>query len=794
MKKQFSHLFYCILALFLLVGGVYLLSDNFFVNNSNLIVDEQEIEFDDETDASEINMYFHISQRWSSDGNATSFSNTGNYKNGDYNFEKLGVVKTKIVEIDNDYEDEKVSDYSEKTLNKLTDAASIRVKAWQAFWAKVKINVNLIVNVKSIEGFDVGYNIITKQDESANVDYDNFVSELQDETNHYKEYSYWGGNVKVIKYVIICYRPQIKNVTFKSNGSNYTTISITNTYKWVLPEEPTREGYTFDGWYTAEKGGDKIEAGSNFFSASDLTVYAHWTPHDYTIRYNKNDGSSKDASQNYYYDEEKQLRSISDLGFERDGYTFLGWSDSQNGSVLYSDAHKILNLTSKNKAVIDLYAIWEANKYSLIFNKNKGSGSTEPTLNTTRLLVTYDSQYGALASISRVGYTFDGWYTAEQGGDKIASESIVKITQDTNLYAHWTANTYSIVFNACGGSGIMNKMTMSYDQGQYLSFNTFTRSGYIFVGWATTAEATKASYRDNQRVTNLTSVNRDTINLYAIWVETWANKVTKAAEGSGTKASPLIINTASDLAYLAYYVNYTENSSEIYIEQKSTIIMTGVTWCPIGTFEKPFKGSYNGNGFAIVGLTTPKYNDEYLGMNVGLFGYVSNAKLTSISILGGDITGDSNVGAIAGYSLGDTVIENCYVEADVKGNSNVGGIVGLTYGNTEIISCGFNKGIVEGKVNVSLIIGRDSKEQAKIKDCIVISSTNKQLSSSLATIIDCILISGDLKKYYGDGNFENWIITVDGIPAPAGLSWMATAGDKITSVNQLIELGYTKAN
>ena len=792
MKKQFSHLFYCILALFFLVGGVYLLSDNFFVNNSNLIVDEQKIELDDGVEATENIINFQITQKWSNDGNATSCSSTGNYKNGDYDLDSLGTVSAKITSVKDNKGNASKSDYTKgvKSVYKLSDTMELAAYGWCWWLNTIELVVSIELKVDNIEGF---YSAIYCTDKIQTESFTGYYNDLSKSFTSTLTAGNFDENVYNI-YITIYYRPQIKNVTFKSNGSNYTTISNTNTYKWVLPEEPTREGYTFDGWYTAEKGGDKIEAGSNFFSSSDLTVYAHWTPHDYTIRYNKNDGSSKDASQNYYYDEEKQLRSISDLGFDRDGYTFLGWADSQNGSVLYSDAHKILNLTSKNKAVIDLYAIWEANKYTLIFNKNKGSGSTEPTLNTTRLLVTYDSQYGALASISRVGYTFDGWYTAEQGGDKITSESIVKITQDTNLYAHWTANTYSIVFNACGGRGIMNKMTMSYDQGQYLSFNTFTRSGYIFVGWATTAEATKASYRDNQRVTNLTSVNRDTINLYAIWVETWANKVTKAAEGSGTKASPLIINTASDLAYLAYYVNYTENSSEIYIEQKSTIIMTGVTWCPIGTFEKPFKGSYNGNGFAIVGLTTPKYNDEYLGMNVGLFGYVSNAKLTSISILGGDITGDSNVGAIAGYSLGDTVIENCYVEADVKGNSNVGGIVGLTYGNTEIISCGFNKGIVEGKVNVSLIIGRDSKEQAKIKDCIVISSTNKQLSSSLATIIDCISISGDIKKYYGDGNFENWIITVDEIPVPAGLSWMATAGDKITSVNQLIELGYTKAN
>ncbi len=89
-----------------------------------------------------------------------------------------------------------------------------------------------------------------------------------------------------------------------------------------------------------------------------------------------------------------------------------------------------------------MYAYLTPNKYLVYFNANGGN-----TPNPTSKLVTYDSTYGSLASISRTGYTFDGWYTSPSGGTKIESTTEVNITSDQTLYAHWTINSYYVDVN-----------------------------------------------------------------------------------------------------------------------------------------------------------------------------------------------------------------------------------------------------------------------------------------------------------------------------------------------------------
>ena len=68
-------------------------------------------------------------------------------------------------------------------------------------------------------------------------------------------------------------------VTFNANGGSVATASKTVKYNstyGTLPT-PTREGYTFDGWYTAASGGTKITADTKVTATGDQTLYAHWT-------------------------------------------------------------------------------------------------------------------------------------------------------------------------------------------------------------------------------------------------------------------------------------------------------------------------------------------------------------------------------------------------------------------------------------------------------------------------------------------------------------------------------------
>lgn len=76
------------------------------------------------------------------------------------------------------------------------------------------------------------------------------------------------------------WKPKSCTVTFDPNGGTVTTKSRTVTYdeNYILPGDPTRTGYTFDGWYTAKTGGAKVTTETKVTATANHTLYAHWSP------------------------------------------------------------------------------------------------------------------------------------------------------------------------------------------------------------------------------------------------------------------------------------------------------------------------------------------------------------------------------------------------------------------------------------------------------------------------------------------------------------------------------------
>ena len=87
-------------------------------------------------------------------------------------------------------------------------------------------------------------------------------------------------------------------------------------------------------------------------------------------------------------------------------------------------------------------------------------------------------------------------------------------TKDTfTFYAIWEPNTYSVKYNANGGTGSMSGSSHTYNVAKSLNANGFSRSGYTFLGWSTNKDATSATYSNKQSVKNLTSTNGATVTL-----------------------------------------------------------------------------------------------------------------------------------------------------------------------------------------------------------------------------------------------------------------------------------------
>lgn len=111
----------------------------------------------------------------------------------------------------------------------------------------------------------------------------------------------------------------------------------------------------------------------------------------------------------------------------------------------------------------------------------------------------------------------DGYVTIRpnQGADG-RDDAIVHMDGITVTYT-FAGLTYSVQFNANGGSGSMSNQSFSFDKAKNLTMNGFTRTNYKFLGWTTNSDGSGTFYKDGENVVNLSSTNGAIVNLYAKW-------------------------------------------------------------------------------------------------------------------------------------------------------------------------------------------------------------------------------------------------------------------------------------
>lgn len=213
-------------------------------------------------------------------------------------------------------------------------------------------------------------------------------------------------------------------------------------------------------------------------------------------------------------------------------------------------------------------------------------------------------------------------------------------------------------------------------------------------------------------------------SVYGVSDEWNGNAATGFAGGTGTETDPYLISTAEQLAYFAGQVNKSSGNNTYagqYIRLTQDILLnrmnadgTFVSSSPrpfpsIGSLSKPFKGTFDGNGFEIIGLDKGWDSSE----NKGLFGYAGDDSVIMNLIISGKLAAHKYAGVVAGYTNGtitgcvvncpvvnnwtsyhggiagkagpDSIISNCTVLSSVEGTDYIGGIVGYTEG--EVFEC-----------------------------------------------------------------------------------------------------------
>lgn len=211
--------------------------------------------------------------------------------------------------------------------------------------------------------------------------------------------------------------------------------------------------------------------------------------------------------------------TVKSNGFTKTGYTFNNWYSSY-GEKMYNPG-----ATYSANGGTTMRAQWSANKYTVIYNPNGGSGSI------AKAEATYDS-YFTLQKIGyeKTGYEFNGWATTNTAttaqykvGDRVRNLTTTN-NGIVNLYAVWKPITYSIIYDP-GDDKIFERMADSshvYDVPKNLSRNTYVKTGYDFQHWLASSDDSNSSlngaiFADSQNVINLTTDKTEIITLTAIW-------------------------------------------------------------------------------------------------------------------------------------------------------------------------------------------------------------------------------------------------------------------------------------
>ena len=306
--------------------------------------------------------------------------------------------------------------------------------------------------------------------------------------------------------------PKTYTVSYNANGGYNAPGKQTKTHGAALmlsSSIPTRSGYTFLGWGTSSSSTSvSYASGGRYTTNADITLYAVWqkNPETYTVTYDANGGSGAPSTQ---IKTEGVALTLSSTIPIRSGYTFLGWNMSQSAILPIYYAGGVYTFD----ASVTLYAVWEyvpPVTYTISFDENGGSGAPASVIKTDGVTL-----YLPTTVPTRFNYAFRGWSTDSTATTATySSGSSFTKNEDTTLYAVWEYDPvkYSVSYSANGGSGA--PATQNKTHGVELTLSTVQpiRSGYDFMGWATSSSSTSVSYAPGDSYSD----DAD-ITLYAVW-------------------------------------------------------------------------------------------------------------------------------------------------------------------------------------------------------------------------------------------------------------------------------------
>ena len=329
---------------------------------------------------------------------------------------------------------------------------------------------------------------------------------------------------------------------------------------------------------------------------------------------------------------------------------------TKNGNNVYVlITLKDLTLTAGKNAYNKWSAEKQLDKITVSFNANGG------TLTEVSKDVVYAGKYGTLPTPTREGYQFNGWYTRSVDGTLVKDTTKVTKNYNHTLYAHWTSIGYTFVlsFDSNGGTGTMTTQSYTEGKAKAIKANTFTKAGYTFAGWATSANG-GVVYADKASI-----ILTENTTLYAVWNKLttpsnfWINSYGKTSASLGdiwASWDDVEGATSYTIAYSTDNSTWTEKTESASL---STPIKNGYWPQTNGHYYVKVKADVNGGSSDWSEVREIKYEYIRLGVSDG------STQLKEVRLL-----------LVGGYTIflkektSDTISISAYYGGGVPGNNH----------------------------------------------------------------------------------------------------------------------------
>lgn len=489
-----------------------------------------------------------------------------------------------------------------------------------------------------------------------------------------------------------------------------TKITVTYDGTYSALTTPERAGYDFLGWFTAQTGGEQVTADTKVSITAPQTLYAHWKEGAATYTVKHYQQNTEDMTDNQYTEfESETLTGITGQQTKAAAKTYIGFASAKafEQQTIKADSSTVISIyydrltytvtwmngnteldtetlrygampyykgdTPTKKDIGHTYTFtgWSPkpsevtgnvtytaqfsdslNTYNITYNLNNGTNAPgNPSRYTYGTAVT-------LAAPTRTGYTFGGWFENADFSGTAVTEIPADATGDKAFYAKWTANEYTVTFDANEGTVTPESKTVTYD-GTYGELPTPKRSGYKFLGWFTDVTGTD-KVTEGKKV-SITAAQ----TLYAHWSEDnseyplWVNNTRVTAKNADN-----VFNDGT-VSYDAGTNTLTLNNCNITanaLQAESLMGISGTATCVIkywdglydnDSLKKPLNLVLNGKNTLLNAMS-----DENVNVGIYTLGDLIISGDGSLDVRGGLGNSDTKITKSYGMYLGGDLTIN----------------------------------------------------------------------------------------------------------------------------------------